>query len=568
MGKLMPGQRKEGRRRKMCVAQGCPSIAFSGRDSRGFLLLPAFDGIRTPLLLGNTALRWPLAALQGFGRRAAGPPPAGRWRWREPKEAQETNGIFGLVPKSTQETHPPPFRFLLQTREAEKEAFLQERRKGRTDGGRMPFLHGFRRIVFEYQPLVDEILLALGLVGTEPQEGPKRPNPGFQAEDDLRLRRLGDLLRRKSRLSYFLDGVSFALLKVAERGLLRAAETLLNNGADVAFEDPVTYYTALHVAVLRNQPDMVTLLVRHGADLNRRDRIHESSPLDLASEEAERLPCLQRLLELGATVNAADKHGKTALLHALASSDGVQIHNTENIRLLLEGGADPGARTREGDSAFSPLVLLLGESAGSSPQEAEATQGFCFRAAQLLTCHGADPSACPPEACLTLLCLKGFRQHFRLLRLLMESGAAPHCSLHGPSCWSGFGVLLQQLDQDGSHSDDHLRKAQAALELMLASAPVVWLPESLEADLSGGRFRGEGLQALVGRLRPLQHSPAPLKHLCRVSVRRRLQPWPLDTKVQALPLPARLKRFLLLDQEGEADHPGTLDSVRVFAAQP
>lgn len=30
--------------------------------------------------------------------------------------------------------------------------------------------------------------------------------------------------------------------------------------------------------------------------------------------------------------------GKTALLHALASSDGVQIHNTENIRLLLQRG--------------------------------------------------------------------------------------------------------------------------------------------------------------------------------------------------------------------------------------
>lgn len=33
--------------------------------------------------------------------------------------------------------------------------------------------------------------------------------------------------------------------------------------------------------------------------------------------------------------------GKTALLHALASSDGVQIHNTDNIRLLLEGGEGP-----------------------------------------------------------------------------------------------------------------------------------------------------------------------------------------------------------------------------------
>ena len=27
----------------------------------------------------------------------------------------------------------------------------------------MPFLHGFRRIVFEYQPLVDAILAAVGL---------------------------------------------------------------------------------------------------------------------------------------------------------------------------------------------------------------------------------------------------------------------------------------------------------------------------------------------------------------------------------------------------------------------
>lgn len=37
--------------------------------------------------------------------------------------------------------------------------------------------------------------------------------------------------------------------------------------------DPVTYYTPLHMAVLRNQPDVLELLVRHGADINRRDRV-------------------------------------------------------------------------------------------------------------------------------------------------------------------------------------------------------------------------------------------------------------------------------------------------------
>lgn len=34
----------------------------------------------------------------------------------------------------------------------------------------MPFLHGFRRIIFEYQPLVDAILGALGIQDLERQE--------------------------------------------------------------------------------------------------------------------------------------------------------------------------------------------------------------------------------------------------------------------------------------------------------------------------------------------------------------------------------------------------------------
>lgn len=94
--------------------------------------------------------------------------------------------------------------------------------------------------------------------------------------------------------------------------------------------------------------------------------------MDLASEESERLPCLLTLLDLGADVNARDKHGeftlssqikknlhsvthsfilktgcfclvskgKTPLLHALASSDGLTVHNTENIQLLLQRGTD------------------------------------------------------------------------------------------------------------------------------------------------------------------------------------------------------------------------------------
>uniref|UniRef100_A0A8C3YH26 Ankyrin repeat and SOCS box containing 6 n=1 Tax=Catagonus wagneri TaxID=51154 RepID=A0A8C3YH26_9CETA len=134
----------------------------------------------------------------------------------------------------------------------------------------MPFLHGFRRIIFEYQPLVDAILGSLGIQDPERQE--PLDGPSYVASEESRILVLTELLERKAHSPFYQEGVSNALLKMAELGLTRAADVLLRNGANLNFEDPVTYYTALHIAVLRNQPDMVELLVRHGADINRRDR--------------------------------------------------------------------------------------------------------------------------------------------------------------------------------------------------------------------------------------------------------------------------------------------------------
>lgn len=41
--------------------------------------------------------------------------------------------------------------------------------------------------------------------------------------------------------------------------------------------DPVSYYNPLHVAVLRNRPTMVRLLVSQGANIEKRDRVRGAS---------------------------------------------------------------------------------------------------------------------------------------------------------------------------------------------------------------------------------------------------------------------------------------------------
>lgn len=51
---------------------------------------------------------------------------------------------------------------------------------------------------------------------------------------------LAELLEREGPSEVFLEGISYALFKVAERGLLGAAQVLLRYGADLNFEGEVS----------------------------------------------------------------------------------------------------------------------------------------------------------------------------------------------------------------------------------------------------------------------------------------------------------------------------------------
>ncbi|KAM3857796.1 ankyrin repeat and SOCS box protein 6-like [Diretmus argenteus] len=398
----------------------------------------------------------------------------------------------------------------------------------------------------EYQPLLDAVLCVVGL-----KEGASREGGCSPRDDNGLCSALVELLERESQSDVFHKGIGYALDYVAEMGLVCDAEVLLDYGADLNFEDPVFGFNPLHIAVTGNRPDMVKMLVRRGADIDKRG--FQLSPLDLASELTEQLPCLLALLDLGADVNASNSVGKTPLLHAL-EEDGPIVDNTGNIRLLLHRGADVHAATVDGDTAVSHLVSMVTYCLEANVEDAAEIGSICMSVARLLLAHGANGSCClngNGKPSLMQTSLEHFDLLFPLAVLLLQSGASFVCSYHGASCWSGYRFLFHRLQaalqqcSDESQASELLEQTEVLLDVARVATPTLPLPPRLELPAPGQNPHVQALLDLHGRLVEQDTSPPALRCLCRASIRHRLRPWPLEDRVKALPLPDRLKDFLL-----------------------
>jgi ankyrin repeat protein len=217
-------------------------------------------------------------------------------------------------------------------------------------------------------------------------------------------------------------------------------------------------------------------LLGNAADLNARDA-EGNTPLILASLYGSP-KCVELLLERGASVNAANKAGVTALIRAATCY--------EKTRLLVDAGAKVRVRTaglgntplilaarRARNSRTVKLMLQRGadaterNNAGISPLIAAAASGD-LETVRLLLDAGAnandfpksdDPRATDIAAGLrTPLMWAAYRNDLPMVRVLLDHGADPNQSTHFGSplshaCWNdGFEAALLLIERGANVS--------------------------------------------------------------------------------------------------------------------
>ena len=128
--------------------------------------------------------------------------------------------------------------------------------------------------------------------------------------------------------------------------------------------------TPMHAAVEHGHAKILSLLIEHSADMEGQSgTIFNGTPLNRAAWDG-RLEVGQILLDRGANIDARDKDGHTALIHAVLKG------HVEFARMLLERGAAVDARGSQGRTSLH-----------------WATEWKKPQAVQLLLEYGADVSA-------------------------------------------------------------------------------------------------------------------------------------------------------------------------------
>ena len=114
------------------------------------------------------------------------------------------------------------------------------------------------------------------------------------------------------------------LMRAAQNGHLGVVQVLLDAGADVHAQDKAGY-SVLMVSAISHHPAIIQTLVEQGARIDQQDPGFGYSALMLAAKEGQ-LENVRLLLEAGADLALRDRSGMTALDWAVENSYGEVVH--------------------------------------------------------------------------------------------------------------------------------------------------------------------------------------------------------------------------------------------------
>ncbi|MBO7238069.1 MAG: ankyrin repeat domain-containing protein [Elusimicrobiaceae bacterium] len=129
------------------------------------------------------------------------------------------------------------------------------------------------------------------------------------------------------------------------------AKNALQTIKDINLVEPKSGWTILFSAALYGDPEIISILVERGANVNHASFAKGETPLHVAVMMGK-VPAVKALLELGADPNARAHSGKTPIFY----TEYTDKNYKEIIELLVSKGANINALDKDG---YNPLFLAM-----------------------------------------------------------------------------------------------------------------------------------------------------------------------------------------------------------------
>src|SRR6266478_4768295 len=195
-----------------------------------------------------------------------------------------------------------------------------------------------------------------------------------------------------------IDPKLAALITAVRTGDTKASGKLIAASPELVNAHDRAGATPLHHAAGFGNIAAMKLLLEHGADVNAVNK-RKSTPLFWCMHDEAKV---RMLLDHGAKVSTSNIDGRTAVYQAVSMANAVPV-----LRLLLDKGADPNAKTLTG---MTPLI---------------AASRVNIEAARILIDRKADVNA-RNAAGGTALMAAAATGRPQMVRLLLEKGADPN----------------------------------------------------------------------------------------------------------------------------------------------